>query len=81
MKHQSIIEIFLQTLNHYVLRFQSAIDPLHQRLQKKGSLSNERKSSFLAQGFRGLLPEPNSKFVGFVNVIKILAYASSQVVF
>lgn len=37
MKHQSIIEIFLQTLNHYVLGFQSAIDPLHQRLQKKGS--------------------------------------------
>lgn len=35
MKHQSIIEIFLQTLNHNVLRFQSAIDPPDQRLQKK----------------------------------------------
>lgn len=35
MKHQAVIEIFLQTLNHYVLGFQSAIDPFHQRLQKK----------------------------------------------
>lgn len=40
MKHQSIIEIFLQTLNHYVLGFQSAIDPLHQRLQEKRLIMN-----------------------------------------
>lgn len=38
MKHQSVKEVFLQTLNHDVLRFQSAIDPLHQRLRGKGLL-------------------------------------------
>lgn len=35
MEHQSIIQIFLQTLNHYVLWFQSAIDPDNQSLQTK----------------------------------------------
>lgn len=48
MKHQSVIEVFLQTLNHYVLGFQSAIDPLHQRLQGKGSLKNKKRSSLKA---------------------------------
>lgn len=49
MKHQSVIEVFLQTLNHYVLGFQNAIDPLHQRLQEKGSLWNKKTSSLKAK--------------------------------
>jgi len=32
MKHQSVIQILLQTLDHYVLWFQSAIDPVNQCL-------------------------------------------------
>lgn len=33
MEHQSIVQILLQTQNHYVLCFQSAVDPANQCLQ------------------------------------------------
>lgn len=33
MEHQSIVQILLQTQNHYVLGFQSAVDPVNQCLQ------------------------------------------------
>lgn len=35
MKYQPIIQVFLQTFNHYVFLFQSSVDPLSQELQGK----------------------------------------------
>lgn len=37
MKNQPVVQILLQTLNHDVLRFQSAIDPINQCLTKHNS--------------------------------------------
>lgn len=64
MKHQSIIEIFLQTLNHYVLRFQSAIDPLHQRLQKKRLTIKWEKIQFPCTGFYRFVTRTKSQICG-----------------
>lgn len=35
MKYQPIKQVFLQTFNHYVLLFQSSVNPLSQELQGK----------------------------------------------